>query len=87
MNAARVVRRHVPEYEAEYERRGWRMFPSIERVYVNERARRELDWKPKYDFKYIISRLGSDNDLRSPLARVIASKGYYAELASDGLIL
>ena len=26
-------------------RRGWKMFPSIGRVYVNERARRELVWK------------------------------------------
>jgi nucleoside-diphosphate-sugar epimerase len=83
-DAPRVVRRHVPQYEAEYARRGWRMFPSIERVYVNERARRELGWQPRYDFKYIIDCLGSGNDLRSPLARVIRSKGYHAALASDG---
>ena len=24
---------------------GWKMFPSIERVYVNERARNELGWQ------------------------------------------
>ena len=28
-----------PAYEAIYARRGWRMFPSLERVYVNARAR------------------------------------------------
>jgi UDP-glucose 4-epimerase len=38
-NAPAVVRRRVPSYQAEYERRGWTMFPSIERVYVNDRAR------------------------------------------------
>ena len=42
VDASRVVRRRVPGYEAEYARLGWRMFPSIERVYVNRRAREEL---------------------------------------------
>ena len=83
-NAPEVVRRRVPEYEAEYGRRGWKMFPSISRVYVNERARRELGWRPKYDFRYVIMRLGADADFRSPLARVIGSKGYHAEVFEDG---
>ena len=39
-----VVRRRIPEYEVEYARRGWKMFPSIDRVYVNAKARRDLDW-------------------------------------------
>src|ERR671923_94764 len=38
-DAPAVVRRRVPGYQAEYERPGWRMFPRIERVYVNDRAR------------------------------------------------
>ena len=29
---------------------GWTMFPSIDRVYVNERARVELGWAPRHDF-------------------------------------
>ena len=66
-NAPAVVERRVPDYQAEYERRGWRMLPSIDRVYVNERARNELRWQPKYEFDYIIDRLGSGDDLRSPL--------------------
>jgi nucleoside-diphosphate-sugar epimerase len=49
-----VVRRRVPEYEEEYARRGWRMFPGIDRVYVNHRARQELDWRPKYDFRHVL---------------------------------
>ena len=83
-DAPRSVRRHVPQYEAAYERRGWKMLPSIDRVYVNEQARRELDWKPQYDFKYIIDCLESGNDLRSPLARVTGSKGYHAPVSSEG---
>jgi UDP-glucose 4-epimerase len=41
-NAAVVVRRYVPCYEDVYARRGWSMFPGIDRVYVNERARSDL---------------------------------------------
>jgi hypothetical protein len=41
-NAPLVVRRGVPDYKAEYARRRWKMFPSIDRVYVNERARQDL---------------------------------------------
>ena len=49
-----VVKRRVPEYEAEYARRGWKMFPGIDRVYVNERARNDLGWQPQYDFRYVL---------------------------------
>ena len=74
-----VVQRLHPEYAAVYERRGWRMFPSIERVYVNERARRELGWEPRYDFASALERLANNEDPRSPLALSIGAKGYHAE--------
>src|SRR5712692_10263203 len=74
-DAPLVVRQRVPDYEAEYKRRGWKMFPSIGRVYVNDRARNELGWEPRYDFKFIIGRLRAGDDVRSPLARAIGSKG------------
>jgi UDP-glucose 4-epimerase len=83
-DAPSVVRRHVREYEAEYERRGWSMFPGIGRVYVNERARKELDWQPRYDFKSLIDRLRRGEALKSPLAQAIGSKGYHAKEFSDG---
>ena len=84
VDAPRVVRLRVPEYEAEYERRQWRMFPSIDRVYVNERARNELGWAPRYDFHSILDRLKRGDDGRSPLAKLVGSKGYHAEVFSDG---
>ncbi len=84
VDAPRVLRRRVPEYEAEYERRQWRMFPSIDRVYVNERARNELEWLPRYDFQSIIDRLKRDDEVRSPLAQLVGSKGYHAEVFTDG---
>jgi UDP-glucose 4-epimerase len=83
-NAPSVVRRRVPNYQAEYERRGWKMFQSIERVYVNERARNELGWQPRYDFAYVISRLAAGDGPRSPLARLIGAKGYHAQRFAGG---
>jgi nucleoside-diphosphate-sugar epimerase len=83
-DAPAVVRRHVPAFEAEYARRGWRMFPGIGRVYVNARARRELGWRPKHDFASLLVRLEAGGDYRSPLTRAIGSKGYHAEKFSDG---
>jgi nucleoside-diphosphate-sugar epimerase len=84
LDAPRVVGRRVPEYAAEYARRGWRMFPSIGRVYINQRARHELGWQPRYDFKFILDRLAAGHDPRSELARTIGSKGYHASPFPDG---
>jgi UDP-glucose 4-epimerase len=83
-NAPAVVKRRVPAYAAEYERRGWKMFPTIDRVYVNERARMELGWTPRHDFASVIDRLSRGEDLRSPLARQIGSKGYHPESFEQG---
>ena len=83
-DAPGIVREYVPDYEAEYRRRGWKMLPSIERVYVNERARQELDWRPQYDFRFVLSRLQADTEFRSSLAQVIGSKGYHPEIFSQG---
>jgi len=76
-DAPRVVKRRVPEYEVEYARRGWKMFPGIDRVYVNERARRELGWRPRHDFRSVLERLRAGEDWRSPLARAVGAKGYH----------
>jgi nucleoside-diphosphate-sugar epimerase len=83
-DAPSVVRRRVPQYHDVYARRGWSMFPRINRVYVNERARRELAWTPRYDFAHILDLLGAGDDPRSELARTIGSKGYHAETFADG---
>lgn len=76
-DAPSVVRRLFPDYEAEYARRDWRMFPSIGRVYVNQRARAELGWSPRHDFRSVLNALKAGDDPRSPLARAIGAKGYH----------
>ena len=82
--APQVLERVVPGYAAEYARRDWKMFPGIDRVYVNERARRELGWKPRHDFDAVLDRLRAGDDWRSDLVRLVGSKGYHPEQFADG---
>jgi nucleoside-diphosphate-sugar epimerase len=79
VDAPRVVRRHYPDYEALYAAHGWRMFPALDRVYVNARAREALGWEPKHDFAWALERLGSGDDTRSALAIEIGAKGYHPD--------
>ncbi len=78
LDAPSVVKEKFPHYEDIYETRGWKMFPKIGRVYVNELARKELGWSPKYDFSYVLNCLKSNRDFLSPLALAVGSKGYHA---------
>src|SRR5258707_5360282 len=74
-NADGVLRRRVPRCEHVYACRGWSMLPGIDRVYINDRARRDLDWRPRYDFANIIDPLHAGEDPSSSLARAVGSGG------------
>jgi len=75
-DAPAVVRRVFPDFEAIYAARGWRMFPSLDRVYINAAAMRDLGWQPKRDFRAALDALAKGEDFRSDLARAVGSKGY-----------
>jgi nucleoside-diphosphate-sugar epimerase len=77
-DAPSVVRRYFPDYEAIYAERGWRMFPTIDRVYVNSKARSELGWAPRYDFRHALERVKAGEDPFSPLTKTVGAKGYHA---------
>lgn len=83
-NAPVVVERTFPEFKEEYERRGWKMFSSIDRVYVNKKARTDLGWSPRYNFDYVLDRLRSNEDFRSALSIAVGSKGYHPDKFADG---
>jgi nucleoside-diphosphate-sugar epimerase len=76
-NAPRVLSQLVPEYAAIYLARGWKMLPTLDRVYVNERARRILGWEPIYDFRRALRATAAGADWRSELARQVGSKNYH----------
>ena len=77
--APAVVHRYFPQYEAIFEARGWRMFPSIDRVYVNDRARSALGWEPQFTFGHALQELASGRSWQSELALTVRAKGYHAD--------
>jgi UDP-glucose 4-epimerase len=77
-DAPAVVARHVPEYADIYDRLGWRMFPTIERVYDNTHARDDLGWAPRYDFRDALTQIAAGSPGRSELAITVGAKGYHA---------
>jgi UDP-glucose 4-epimerase len=83
-DAPRVAARYFPDYRTEYARRGWRMTPSIDRVYVSALAQRELGWRPRYDFRFVLERLKAGEDFRSPVAKLIGTKGYHPDRFAEG---
>jgi UDP-glucose 4-epimerase len=56
-DAPSVVARYFPEYRAKYDRRGWTMFDTIDRVYDSNKARRVLGFTCKSGFRQILDAL------------------------------
>ncbi len=83
-DAPAVVRRCFPQYEDLYRGRRWRMFPRLDRVYVNQAARRDLGWAPRLDFSTALARLAAGEPVWSELARAVGSKGYHDEVFDHG---
>jgi UDP-glucose 4-epimerase len=84
IDAPAVVKRLFPESAALYAARRWKLFPTMGRVYVNQLARSELAWEPKYDFRHVLECLRLNRDFRSALARAVGSKGYHDKTFDDG---
>ncbi len=82
--APEVVRRLYPDVERLYAACNWTFFPQIDRVYVNELARTELGWRPRYDFAHVLDCLRAGRDFRSDLAHEVGSKGYHATVFEEG---
>lgn len=83
-DAPAVVARLFPDFPQLYSRKNWKMFPQLDRVYVNQLAREQLGWEPKYDFRYVLESLRTGQDFRSALAREVGSKGYHPVAVATG---
>jgi UDP-glucose 4-epimerase len=83
-DAPAVIARLYPEAPRLFAARGWRMFPTIGRVYDNRRAYEALGWQPRYSFRHVLDCLAADRDFRSPLANAVGSKGYHDEAFAEG---
>ncbi|QWP74934.1 NAD(P)-dependent oxidoreductase [Lysobacter sp. K5869] len=83
VDAAAVVRRLFPRCAELYAARGWKLFPHLDRVYVNAAARRDLGWEPRYGFDYVLDCLERGLDFRSALAHEVGVKGYHPQRFDD----
>lgn len=83
-DAPAVVRKYFPAYQEIYTQLGWQMFDKIDRVYINEAARKDLGWQPKYDFDYMLAGLINGSYPRSLISELVGSKGYHEQVFKDG---
>ena len=83
-DANKLVAELYPEMQEIYARQNWKMFSQIGRVYVNEKARTELAWNPKYDFKHVLECIKNEKEFRSSLALQVGAKGYHDQVFTDG---
>jgi UDP-glucose 4-epimerase len=79
-DAPSVLRKYHPDYEQIFARKKWKMFPTLGRIYVNQRAREKLGWEPKYNFGDVLKRLRADQCVLSDLALQIGAKGYHRQV-------
>lgn len=84
LDAPSVVDRYVSDWRDVYAQLGWKMPPSITRVYDNTRAREQLGWQPRHDFSTVLRRAVT-GDIRSELAREIGIKGYHGTAHANGV--
>jgi len=83
-NAPAVVSKRALAYPDIYDQLGWRMFDRISRIYINDAARRDLGWQPKYDFAYMLEHLANGEYPRSAISEAVGSKGYHDQVFEDG---
>lgn len=57
VDAPAVVVRYFPDYRAKYEKRGWTMFDTIDRVYDANKARRVLGFTCRTNFRQVLDAL------------------------------
>ena len=76
VNPGKVLNERIP-FEDEYDRRGWKFYSSLDRIYDNSRARNALGWEPKYTFEHAVDRLRNGDEPFSDLMREVGYKGYH----------
>ena len=59
MNAAATLEKYHPSYKEIFNKMGWKMFPSLDRVYDNKKAREHLGWNPQYNFTEVLESVAS----------------------------
>ncbi len=78
VNASQVVEKYFADFPEVYKQMGWEMFEQLDRVYVNEKARKDLGWQPRVSFASVLGALSSTGKMPSSgLAAQVGVKGYH----------
>lgn len=83
-DAEAAVAARFPGFRDIYEAAGYRMTPSLDRIYANDRARAELGWRPDYDFARVLAQIEMGAPIGGALARTVGRKGYHETIFTDG---
>ncbi|CAM4442799.1 Cholesterol dehydrogenase [Mycobacterium basiliense] len=75
-DAASAFARRAPLAAAIWQELGWRFPDTVDRVYVNARARHHLGWRPRFDLDAIAARLASGESVHTPMSQLVGSKAY-----------
>ena len=83
-DAPAVLDRYYPDWREIYARHGFRLPQRLDRIYVNNAARHDLQWRPDYDFRRVLDGLARGALLRSELTLAVGRKGYHEQRFEDG---
>lgn len=83
-NADELIKKMYPGLAKKFTELQWQFFKQIDRVYVNDRARMDLGWEPKFDFCKVTSDIAGGRLHLSNLVSLIGSKGYHDKTFEDG---
>jgi nucleoside-diphosphate-sugar epimerase len=78
-DAPSVIKKYV-DCQQTYDALGWKLPPTLDRVYDNSRARKELGWEPQHSFHSTLQRVAAGGSVASDLARKIGKKGYHDQV-------
>ncbi len=73
-DAPGVLARRAPALVEEFGRRGWRLPPSIDRVYSPASAMQQLGWRPLYGFEEVIRMFDEESSEVLPPVRAQGAK-------------
>ena len=76
LDAASLFAQRSPLAATVWKERGWRFPERLDRVYINDRARRELGWRPRFDLNAIAARVANGEPARTPLSQLVGAKEY-----------
>lgn len=64
-----LLREKCPSIVLEFEKRGWRLPSSLDRVYDSSAAQKQLNWFPKHGFESVLEMFGSESSEVLPITK------------------